>query len=182
VFTRYRLAYFAGAVVLMGGAVIATAVSQTQTTPAADTSQLPDTSVSTSTPEGYEKGNLSEAGARELMTVSDYERAVAISKAKPVLVFKHSTECEISGAAYRRVAAWVKQKETGAPALFLVKVIERRPISQEIAARSEVKHESPQAILFVDAKPVWNASHEAITGEAIDAALKDIEAQPDAKD
>ena len=68
------------------------------------------------------------------------------------------------------------------PGLFLVKVIERRPLSQEIAARAKIEHESPQAILFVGAKPVWSASHEAITGEAIDAALRDAASPPEAAD
>jgi len=167
VFTSYRLKYLVVVVVvavMSGAAAIAAAArdAQTESAPAANA------------PSDYEKGNLSEAGARELMTISDYTRAVAISKSKPVLVFKHSTECEVSAAAYRRVAAWAKAKGRQAPGLFLVKVIERRPLSQEIAALTEITHESPQAILFADGKPVWNASHEAVTGDAIDTALLSV--------
>ncbi len=178
----YRLAYLSVTSVLIGGLAIVAA--ETEPKPAdnpgaAASAVAPNADdAANSSSYGREEGNLSEVGARELLTMSDYQRAVNISKGKPVLIFKHSTECEVSGAAYRRVAAWIKEKGKDAPALFLVKVIERRPVSQEIAVRSQVKHESPQAILFVDAKPVWNTSHEAITGDAIDAALHETASQP----
>jgi bacillithiol system protein YtxJ len=121
--------------------------------------------------DGTEKGNLKEVGAREILTIADYERAVAMSKEQPVLIFKHSTECPVSGGAYRRVSAWLNEAGSKAPATFLVKVIERKPVSQAIAARSGIVHESPQSLLFQHGKPVWDADHEAITGEAIRAAL-----------
>jgi bacillithiol system protein YtxJ len=130
------------------------------------------------TPEGYEPGNLSEVGAHEILTKSEYDRAVTLSKTKPMLLFKHSTQCEHSGAAYRRLAAWLRAKGGAAPVVYLVKVIEQKPVSQYIAEKSGITHESPQAIVFSDGKPVWNADHEAITGDAIDAALK---ALPSAK-
>lgn len=121
--------------------------------------------------DGTEKGNLKEVGAHEILSVGDYERAVALSRQQPVFIFKHSTECEVSGAAYRRMSEWMKGKDSAAPAVFLVKVIERKPVSQAIASRTGVKHESPQMILLGNAKPVWNASHKAITAEAVRAAL-----------
>ena len=180
-FTPYRLTYLAVATVLIGAAVTLNdpeaGPKRVESGPVAleaAASAAPETS----SPEGHEKGNLSEVGARELLSVTDYERAVTISKGKPVLVFKHSTECPISGAAYRRVAAWAKDKGKAAPGIFLVKVIEQQPVSQEIAARAKIQHESPQVILFVDAKPVWSASHEGITGEAIDAALLAAASRP----
>jgi bacillithiol system protein YtxJ len=121
--------------------------------------------------DGTEKGNLKEAGAREIFSVADYERAVALSRTRPVLIFKHSTECTVSGGAYRRLSEWLKREGRAAPPVFVVKVIERRPVSQEIASRVRVEHESPQVILLDRAKPVWNADHEAITGESVGAAL-----------
>jgi len=43
----------------------------------------------------------------------------------------------------------------------------QRPLSQQIAARSGVEHESPQVIIFRCGTPVWNASHHDITTDAL---------------
>ena len=63
-----------------------------------------------------------------------------------------------------------------APEVYLVKVIERRPVSKEIEAGLKVKHESPQIILIKDKQTVWHLSQGAIDAAAIEkalAALKD---------
>ena len=60
--------------------------------------------------------------------------------------------------------------EGGAP-FFLVKVIESRSISDEVAATLDVAHQSPQLILVRDRKACWDASHGAIDGRSIEAAL-----------
>ena len=126
------------------------------------------------TPEGYERGNLREKGAKELLTDANFDAALAASADQPVLIFKHSTECEISGGAYRRIAKWLDEKGEDAPPLYLVKVIERRPVSQKIAGMLKVKHESPQLILMAGKKPVWDASHDAIDAAAIEKALASV--------
>lgn len=56
----------------------------------------------------------------------------------------------------------------------VVKVIEDRPVSNEIAARLGVKHESPQAILVRSGKAVWHASHGRITAAALAEAARAI--------
>ena len=126
------------------------------------------------TPRGYEKGNLQEKGAKELLTDANFDAALAASAERPVLIFKHSTECGISGGAYRRIAKWLDEKGEDAPPLYLVKVIERRPVSQKIAGMLKVKHESPQLILLENKKPVWDTSHEAIDANAIENALASL--------
>jgi bacillithiol system protein YtxJ len=47
-------------------------------------------------------------------------------------------------------------------AAYLVDVLAERPLSQQIAARSGVEHESPQVIIFRRGTPIWNASHQDI--------------------
>lgn len=165
--SRYRLAYLVVAAAIVGGVLL---IGSLRSKPAAAGEPQPPAPVPAAN--GYEPGNLSEAGAHEILQKSEYDRAVALSKSKPMLLFKHSTQCEISGAAYRRVAEWLTAKGDAAPTVYLVKVIEQKPVSQYIAEKSGITHESPQAILFSEGKPVWNADHEAITGDSIDAALK----------
>lgn len=170
--TPYRLAYLGIAITLMGG--FAWVSAEMGPDDASSFAGLRTLLSGDSEIEGVERGNLSEVGAVELTSVRDFTFAGAASQKAPVVIFKHSTECEISGAAYRRVAAWVKAKGDAAPKIFLVKVIEHRPVSQEIANRTAITHESPQAIILSRSRPVWSASHEAVTGEALDAALAEL--------
>ncbi len=128
-------------------------------------------SKSTLTPQGYQRGNLEEHGAKEMLVNKHFEKALKASTKSPVLIFKHSTECSISAGAYQRLGAWLDEQGGDAPEVFLVKVIERRPVSKEIEASLKVEHESPQIILIKDKKTVWHTSQEAIDAAAIEKAL-----------
>lgn len=92
--------------------------------------------------------------------------AMETSRTRPVFLFKHSTTCPVSSAAYREVAAYV---EGGGdhPSVYLVKVIESRPVSNAISSLTGVVHQSPQLILVDDEKAVWDASHYQISAEKI---------------
>ena len=46
-----------------------------------------------------------------------------------------------------------------------------RHVSDSAERRLGVRHETPQAILLKDGKPVWKASHFRITTEALTEAL-----------
>lgn len=85
-----------------------------------------------------------------------------------VLLFKHSPACPISAAAREEYDAW-RAAVPDAPTAF-VDVIADRPVARGLAERCGVKHQSPQAILFEEGKPVWHASHDAITAAALEAA------------
>ena len=50
---------------------------------------------------------------------------------------------------------------------FTVDVRAQRPLSQQIAARSGVEHESPQIIVLRRGVPIWSVSHYDITAEAL---------------
>ena len=53
----------------------------------------------------------------------------------------------------------------------MVLVIEDRPVSNHIAEEFEIKHESPQILLFDDGKVSWSTSHWKITRDSIKEAL-----------
>lgn len=89
-----------------------------------------------------------------------------------LLIFKHSTTCPISAAARSEVQAYLNAAGD-APAAVEVLVIEQRPLSNQIADRFQIRHESPQAILVRDGQAVWHASHRAITREALSRAVAD---------
>ncbi|HEX8367525.1 MAG TPA: bacillithiol system redox-active protein YtxJ [Pyrinomonadaceae bacterium] len=83
----------------------------------------------------------------------------------PVLVFKHSTTCPISAAAYRQIEA-----VDGDVNIIIVQ--SARDVSNELANRTGIRHESPQAIVLKDGKPVYHASHYNVTAEEINGQLR----------
>jgi bacillithiol system protein YtxJ len=85
------------------------------------------------------------------------------------MCFKHSFACPISAAAH---AEWLRftAAHPELPTLF-VDVIADRAVARGLANECGVPHASPQAILFRNGRAVWNASHGAITAEALARAI-----------
>jgi bacillithiol system protein YtxJ len=102
---------------------------------------------------------------------SDLERAFREPWA---LVFKHSTRCPVSSAAWREVRRF-RGAHREAP-VYVVHVVEQRPLSNVLAARTGVRHESPQAVLLRDGRVAWHDSHEGVTAEALEALLEPVPA------
>lgn len=102
----------------------------------------------------------------EITTLNEWQEVLAKSQTELVLLFKHSTTCPISAAAFREFTAF----ESSAPS-YLVKVIESRQVSNEIAEDVQVVHQSPQILLLKNGQAVWTESHYSITQTAINAAV-----------
>jgi bacillithiol system protein YtxJ len=79
-------------------------------------------------------------------------------------LFKHSTTCPISAAAYREMSRYEGP-------ISLVVIQRARDISRQIETLTGVRHESPQAIILRNGQAVWSASHWNITTEAVESAL-----------
>jgi bacillithiol system protein YtxJ len=106
---------------------------------------------------------------KEIIDESGLEAAVAMSEESPVFLFKHSTTCPISSAAYREVAEY-EGAVGGVDSVYLIKVIESRPVSNAVSARTGVTHQSPQLLLVDSGEVVWNASHYEISKEKMVSA------------
>ncbi len=98
------------------------------------------------------------------------ETCFAASEANPVLILKHSTRCPISSGALREVRDFLEEREGDVPAAYINYVVENRDISNAIASRLGIRHESPQAFLVSQGAVQWQASHGGITAPAIAAA------------
>jgi bacillithiol system protein YtxJ len=105
-----------------------------------------------------------------LSDLSELEAAIAESRERPVLLFKHSRTCGVSHGALDELQAHVSRNPGGA-AYKVITVQSHRGISDEAAARLGIRHETPQAILLRDGRPVWKASHFSITADRLDAIL-----------
>lgn len=105
----------------------------------------------------------------EVRKHEDFEQLLERSKTHPVLIFKHSTQCAISGQVYDEFNRFLGS--AGEITCGLVLVIEYPAISNAIASELGVRHESPQAIVVKDGKPIWNASHWSITADVLNRAV-----------
>jgi bacillithiol system protein YtxJ len=85
------------------------------------------------------------------------------------IIFKHSTQCPVSSAAYREVESFLTA-HPDAP-VHLLLVIEDRRVSNFFAERCQVRHESPQLIMLKEGRVVWHDSHYGITQRAIEGHL-----------
>ena len=77
------------------------------------------------------------------------------SHAGPVVLFKHSNRCGISSHVLEMVGDLDGE-------LNVVVIQENRNLSNEITARTGYTHQSPQAFVLKDGKPVYHATHYGI--------------------
>jgi bacillithiol system protein YtxJ len=115
-------------------------------------------------PQPMPKGDVP---VHDLTSLSDLDACLTESEQRPLFIFKHSTACPISSEAYRQVAAYVTAAAPEDPPVYLVKVIEDRPVSNQIADNLAVPHKSPQIILVQARAASWSASHYGITAEKL---------------
>ena len=86
------------------------------------------------------------------------------------VLFKHSNTCGVSSRAYNEMA---KLKER----VGLITVQKARVVSDEIEKRWNVAHETPQVLIILDGKLVWDASHFLIKVNAVEAALLQVSSE-----
>ena len=85
------------------------------------------------------------------------------SNNKAQLIFKHSTTCGISSMVLRMITnSWTI--EEGQVDLYFLDLHAHRNISNEVAHKFQVMHQSPQLIIVKNGVTVYHNSHGAITG------------------
>ena len=104
---------------------------------------------------------------KEILSPDAWTNVREDSKNGAVLVLKHSATCPVSAAAFREFERF----DTDLPKYF-VTVQTHRDISEDMALRLGVRHESPQLLLLVDGDAVWNASHYGISKSKIKSAVE----------
>ena len=83
------------------------------------------------------------------------------SKTISVAIFKHSTRCGISRMVIKQFESSYDLEENQMKVYYL-DLLNYRPISEEIAAKFQVWHESPQLIVLKNGVTVAHASHSQI--------------------
>jgi bacillithiol system protein YtxJ len=107
---------------------------------------------------------------KPLSGMDELERALASSDERPLLLFKHSFTCGISAEALDELVAHLTTHQSNA-SYAMVTVQTHREVSNAVARKLGVRHETPQALLIRGGRVVWSASHFRVTAKAVDAAL-----------
>lgn len=99
-----------------------------------------------------------------LTSEAQLDEIVAKSANKTQVIFKHSTRCSISAVAQQRLQ---KAKFPEEIDFYYLDLITYRSVSNQIADRFHVHHESPQVLVIKDGKCVYDESHLAISVDEI---------------
>jgi len=108
-----------------------------------------------------------------LHDIESVEAAIAESRERPVLLFKHSRYCGVSCEALDELQTHIDAQTAPTVAYKMVTVQTHRRVSDVVAQRLGIRHETPQAILLRNGKAVWNASHFRITARQLDQIVSD---------
>jgi bacillithiol system protein YtxJ len=94
-----------------------------------------------------------------LQSAQQLDEIIVASQEKPVLLFKHSTRCNISDAALNRIERKWTEAYTMVIKPYYLDLIAFRPLSNKVAEIFEIDHQSPQVLLIKNGKCVYHASH-----------------------
>lgn len=100
------------------------------------------------------------ASFHTIESLQDLDMLFARSFTEPVVLFKHSNSCGTSAYVFE-----IMHEVPGD--IHLVTVQERRDISNAIADRTGVRHQTPQAFVIAGGEIAYSASHYNISPEAI---------------
>ena len=105
-----------------------------------------------------------------LTSAYELNQIIERSHQVPCLIFKHSTRCSISFMAKHRLEEkWDFDATKLEP--YYLDLFSYRNVSNEVAERFQVFHESPQILLIKDGECVHDASHLDISVEEIKEVL-----------
>ena len=91
---------------------------------------------------------------------------------RPLVLLKHSTRCPVSSRAYTEFRRFAADLPDGKADLAIVLVVEDRAVSNEVAVRLGVRHESPQAFVVSKGKVVWHDSHDGVEADRLLEAVQ----------
>ena len=101
------------------------------------------------------------------------EEAINLSETKHQLFFKHSTRCIISKMALQAFES-SGALDSGAADFYLLDLLNYRTISNEIANRLNIIHQSPQAIMLSKNEVIYSETHDRIDGSRVQQILDSI--------
>lgn len=101
---------------------------------------------------------------KTLESEKDFNNIIEQSKQKTQVIFKHSTRCSISSMAKGRLERSIVPEGID---FHYLDLIANRNISNMVAEKLNVYHESPQILVIKNGECVFDESHNAISMDEI---------------
>lgn len=105
----------------------------------------------------------------QLTDINQLGEIIFNSNEKPAVIFKHSTRCSVSRMALKQFENQFDLQDKVTP--YFLDLIAYRDISNEIANRFNVYHESPQILFIKDGQSIYDASHSDIDATVLKEKL-----------
>ncbi len=108
---------------------------------------------------------------RVLNSIEQVDALIKQSQEYPVVILKHSTSCGVSRMVMNGLTRdWdLTEDELH---FYYLDLLQHRDISNLLAQRSGVRHESPQVLMFKNGVAIYNASHSGVTVRGLREGLK----------
>jgi bacillithiol system protein YtxJ len=94
--------------------------------------------------------------------IDQLEEIYKASFQHPVVIFKHSTHCGISTMVLKNFETEIKQQNQLNSEFYFLDLIKDRAVSNAVAEKFGVIHQSPQLIVIKNGRTVHHASHYSI--------------------
>lgn len=108
---------------------------------------------------------------QKLTEMSQLQEIIDNKSGEKHILFKHSTRCSISSMAFRRFESeW--NEEYNSTKIWYLDLLAHRDISNAIAEKTGVFHQSPQAIALRNGEVMYTETHGQISSKA---AVKSFE-------
>lgn len=107
------------------------------------------------------------ADIQKIDDIPALDALIARSNETPVWILKHSLTCPISSQAWSEFQRFAGDAPEDGAVFALIEIQKARPVSNALAERTGIRHESPQALLFRGGQAVWHASHYGIDRAAL---------------
>ncbi len=111
-------------------------------------------------------GNTNDLPWTSINSVAQLDEVLQAPSENAKVFFKHSTRCGISAMALK---GFQKEWETGKSGfeLYFIDLLQHRDVSNAIADRLHVTHQSPQAIVVRNGEVIYHESHGSIDAGSI---------------
>lgn len=101
---------------------------------------------------------------------SDLEKVIQESFNQPKAIFKHSTRCSISSVAKMRLSASLTFDED--LPIYYLDLLSYRNLSNLVAEKFNVSHQSPQLLIIKEGECVYHDSHLSISVNEVKKILE----------
>lgn len=114
------------------------------------------------------KGNK-DPQSQKWNAISEIEKLNSLlskSEKLPQVIYKHSTRCSVSYLAKEELERHMNTLTEHAD-MHMINVVEERELSNVVAEKLNIRHESPQVLVLKNRQVIWSGSHWNVKGREV---------------